>query len=69
MEIPYRDGKNHVGKGESSNYLECLDSRWGVEKGDLGNGLGDLSPKLGFSPGGGGGESGTSGAVVFSGNS
>ena len=39
MKISDRDGENHVWKGESSNYLECLDSRWGVEKGDLGNGL------------------------------
>jgi hypothetical protein len=48
MEIPYRDGKNHVGKGEGSSYLECLDSRWGVEKGDLGNGLGDCLPNQDF---------------------
>jgi len=41
MEIPYRNGENHVGKGESSNYLECLDPRRGVEKGDFGNGFGD----------------------------
>jgi hypothetical protein len=34
-------GKNHVGKGEGGSYLECLDSRWGLEKMDLGNGLGD----------------------------
>jgi hypothetical protein len=44
MEIPYRDGKNHVRKSEGSNYLECLDSRCGVEKGNLGNGLGDYLP-------------------------
>jgi hypothetical protein len=48
MEIPYRDRKNHVGKGESRSYLECLDSRWGVEKGDLGNGLWDCFPNWDF---------------------
>jgi len=48
MDIPYRDGKNHVGKGEGSNYLECFDSRWGVEKGNLGNGLGDCLPNRDF---------------------
>jgi hypothetical protein len=44
MDIPYRDGENHVWKGESSSYFECLDSRWGVEKGNLDNGLGDYLP-------------------------
>jgi hypothetical protein len=28
MEIPYRDGDNHVRKGEGSIDLECLDARW-----------------------------------------
>jgi hypothetical protein len=41
VEIPYRNGKNYVRKSEGRSYLECLDSRWGVEKGNLGNGLGD----------------------------
>jgi len=44
MKIPNKDGENHVWKGESSSYLECLDSRWGIEKGNLGNGLGDCLP-------------------------
>jgi hypothetical protein len=68
MEIPYWDGNNHVRKGESSNYLECLDSRWGVEKGDLGNGLGDCLLDWDFPLEGGGGSE-TSGVVVFSRNS
>jgi len=28
--------------------MECFDSRWGVEKGNLGNGLGDYLPKWDF---------------------
>ena len=67
MEIPYRDGKNHVGKGESSIYLEFLDSRWGVEEGDLGNGLDDCLPNRDFPLEGG--KSGISGIVGFSRNS
>jgi hypothetical protein len=67
MEIPYMDGKNHVGKGESSSYLECLDSKWGVERGNFGNGLGDYLPNQDFSLEGG--ESGISGEMGFSGNS
>ena len=54
MQIPYRDGENHVGKGERSSYLECFDSRCGVEKMDLGNGLGDFLPKRYFPLEGGG---------------
>ena len=54
MNIPYRNGKNHVGKGESRSYLECLDSRSGVEKGNLGNGLGDCLPNQDFPLEGGG---------------
>jgi hypothetical protein len=54
MEIPYRDGKNHVGKGEGSSDLECLDSRWGIEKGDLDDGLGDSFPNRDFPLEGGG---------------
>jgi len=69
MEIPYRDGENHVRKSEGSSYLECLESRWGVEKGSLGNGLGDCLPNQDFPLEGGGGESRTSGVVGFSGNS
>jgi hypothetical protein len=69
MEIPYRDFKNHVWKGESRNYLECLDSSWGVEKGNLGNGLRDCFPNWDFPLEWGGGESGISGIVGFSGNS
>ena len=48
MEIPYRDGNNHIGNGEVRNYLECLDSRCQVEKGYLGNGLGDCLPNWYF---------------------
>jgi hypothetical protein len=48
LEIPYRDGENHVRKGEGSNDLECLDSKWGVEKWDLGNVLGDCLPNWNF---------------------
>jgi hypothetical protein len=44
VEIPYKYGKDHVIKGEGRNNLEFLDFRWGVEKGDLGNGLGDCLP-------------------------
>jgi hypothetical protein len=44
MKVPYKDGKHHVRKGESSSYLECLDSKWGVEKGNLSNVLGDCLP-------------------------
>jgi hypothetical protein len=67
MEIPYKDGKHHVGEGESIRYLECLDSRWGLEKGDLGNELGDYFP-YGYFPLKGG-KSRKSGVVVLSGNS
>jgi hypothetical protein len=51
------DGEHHVGKGESRNYLECLDSRSGVEEGDLGNSMGDCLPNWYFPLrwGGGGG--------------
>jgi hypothetical protein len=66
MEIPYRDFEHHVGKDESSSYLECLDSRWWVEKGDLCNGLGDYLPKRDFPLERG--KSETSGVVLFSGN-
>jgi hypothetical protein len=48
MEIPYRDGKNHVWKGESSSFLDCLDSRLGVEERNLGDGLGDCLPNQDF---------------------
>jgi hypothetical protein len=68
VEIPYRDGKNHVRKGESSRDLECLDSRWGVEKGDLGNILEDCLQNWDFPLKGGGGFE-TSGVVVFLRNS
>jgi hypothetical protein len=54
MEIPYMDGKNHVGKGESNSDLECLDASWGVEKGNLGNVLGDCLPNQDFPLEGGG---------------
>jgi hypothetical protein len=67
MKIPYRDGKHHVRKGKGHSYLELLDSRWGVEEGDLGNGLGDCLPNQDFPLEGG--ESGISGAAGFSGNS
>jgi hypothetical protein len=46
------DGKNHVWKGESSSYLKFLDSRLGVEKGNLGNGLRDFLPNQDFPHGG-----------------
>jgi hypothetical protein len=48
MEISYKDGDNNVRKGEGRNDLECLDTSWGVEKGDLGNGLGDCFPNQDF---------------------
>jgi len=41
MKIPYRDDKHHVRKGKGHGFLECLDSMWGVETGNLGNGLVD----------------------------
>jgi len=44
-----------------------LNSRWGVEKGNLGNGLGDCLPNWDFPLEGG--ESGISGVVGFLGNS
>jgi hypothetical protein len=68
MEIPYRDGKNHVGKGKGSSYLEFLYTRWWVEKGDLGNSLGDCFPNRDFPLEEGGG-SRKSGVVVFQWNS
>jgi hypothetical protein len=54
MKIPEKDGENHVWKGENSSYLECLESRWGVEKGDLHNVLGNYLPNLYFPLEGGG---------------
>jgi hypothetical protein len=54
MKIPNKDGDNHVWKGESRNYLEFLEFRWGVEKGNLGNGLGDYLPNWDFPLEGGG---------------
>jgi hypothetical protein len=50
MKIPYRDDKHHVRKNEGCNYLEILDSRWGVEEGNLGNGLRDYLPNWDFPP-------------------
>jgi hypothetical protein len=48
MDIPYRDGKHHVRKGKGHRYLECLDSKWGVEKGNFSNALGDCLPNQDF---------------------
>jgi hypothetical protein len=48
LEIPYRDDDNHVRKGGSRSNLECLDARWGLAKGDLGNGLGGCFPNRYF---------------------
>jgi hypothetical protein len=47
VKIPYRDGEHHVWKGKHRNYLEFLDSRWGVEEGNLSNGLRDFLPEGG----------------------
>jgi hypothetical protein len=44
MNIPYGDGKHHIWKGKGRIYLEFLDSRWGVEEGNLSNGLRDFLP-------------------------
>jgi hypothetical protein len=54
MKIPYKDGEHHVRKGKGCNYLECLDSRWGVDERNLGNGLGDCLPNWDFPLEGGG---------------
>jgi hypothetical protein len=59
VDIPYKDGDNHVRKGEVSNNLECLDFRWGVQKGYLGNCLGDFLQNQYFPL-----EGGNSGQVV-----
>jgi hypothetical protein len=48
MKIPYRDGKHHDRKGKGRSYLECLDSRWGVEEGKLGNVLVQYLPNWYF---------------------
>jgi hypothetical protein len=61
------DGKHHIWKGKGCSYLECLDSRWGVKEGNLGNGLRDCLPNQYF-PLEGGGKSGISGVVGFSRN-
>jgi hypothetical protein len=42
--MPYWNGKNHVGKFKCCGYLKRLYTRWGVEEGDLSNGLGDCLP-------------------------
>jgi hypothetical protein len=63
MYIPYKDGEYHVWKCKSCDYLELFDSRWGVEKGNLGNGLGDCLPNQDFLLEGGG--SMISGVVVL----
>jgi hypothetical protein len=44
LEIPYHNVQHHVGKGKHCGYLEILYSRWGVEEGNLSNGLGDCLP-------------------------
>jgi len=46
--MPYRDGDHHVRKGKVCSYLEFLDSRRGVEEGNLGNVLGDYLPNWYF---------------------
>jgi hypothetical protein len=42
--LSYQNGEHHVGKSKHCSYLEILYSQWGVEEGNLSNGLGDCLP-------------------------